>query len=216
MSAEIEQLIRQAKTDFDKAIEHLQKELLKVRTGKANIAMIDGVHVMYYGSPVPLSQVANLSVSDARTISIQPWEKKIIGDIEHAIFAANLGFTPQNDGETIRLTVPPLTEDRRKDLVKQVKHHGEETKVALRNIRHKVLDHIKKEKNHGLSEDQVRNKENQVQQMLNDYVVKVDHVIGSILRCSHVACGRRATALAWVRTPPSRLQRCCATCPDHR
>jgi len=179
MSAEIEQLIRQAKTDFDKAIEHLQKELLKVRTGKANIAMIDGVHVMYYGSPVPLSQVANLSVSDARTISIQPWEKKIIGDIEHAIFAANLGFTPQNDGETIRLTVPPLTEDRRKDLVKQVKHHGEETKVALRNIRHKVLDHIKKEKNHGLSEDQVRNKENQVQQMLNDYVVKVDHVVES-------------------------------------
>ncbi|MFN8280266.1 MAG: ribosome recycling factor [Saprospiraceae bacterium] len=179
MSAEIEQLIRQARTDFDKAIEHLQKELLKVRTGKANIAMIDGVHVMYYGSPVPLSQVANLSVSDARTISIQPWEKKIIGDIEHAIFAANLGFTPQNDGETIRLTVPPLTEDRRKDLVKQVKHHGEETKVALRNIRHKVLDHIKKEKNHGLSEDQVRNKENQVQQMLNDYVVKVDHVVES-------------------------------------
>ena len=177
MSAEIEQIIRQARTDFDRAIEHLQKELVKVRTGKANVSMVDGVHVMYYGSQVPLSQVANVSTADSRTITIQPWEKKIISDIEQAIFAANLGLTPQNDGETIRLTVPPLTEERRKDLVKQVKHHGEETKIAMRNIRHKAFDHIKKEKNNGLSEDQVHSRENQVQQMLNDFVAKVDHIV---------------------------------------
>ncbi len=177
MSADLEQQLKQTKLDFDKAIDHLQKELVKVRTGKASTSMIDGLQVMYYGSPVPITQVANISVSDARTISIQPWEKKIIGDIEHSIFAANLGFTPQNDGETIRISIPPLTEERRKDLVKQVKHHGEETKIGLRSIRHKVLDFLKKDKTHGLSEDQIKSKENYVQNLLNDYIVKVDHIV---------------------------------------
>ncbi len=176
---DVELLIRNTKSDFDKSIEHLQKELLKVRTGKASAAMVDGIHVDYYGSSVPLSQVANISVSDARTITIQPWEKKIIGDIEHSIFAANIGFTPQNDGEVIRISIPPLTEERRKELVKQVKHHGEETKVALRSARHKILDTLKKDKTLGLSEDQVKFKETQVQNLLNDYVTKVDHIVES-------------------------------------
>ncbi len=177
MSAELEQHFKQAKSDFDKGIDHLQKELIKVRTGKASTSLVDGIMVDYYGAPVPLSQVSNIGVADARTITIQPWEKKIIGDIEQAIFAANLGITPQNDGEMIRISIPPLTEDRRKDLVKQVKHHGEETKIALRSIRHKLMDLIKKEKTNGLSEDLAKSKEAQAQAMLNDYVTKVDHIV---------------------------------------
>ncbi|NOT38635.1 MAG: ribosome recycling factor [Saprospiraceae bacterium] len=177
MSAELEQHFKSARTDFEKAIEHLQKELVKVRTGKASTSLVDGIQVQYYGSPVPLTQVANVGVADARTITIAPWEKKIIGDIEQAIFAANLGLTPQNDGEMIRITIPPLTEERRKDLVKQVKHYGEETKIALRNIRHKLMDLIKKEKTNGLSEDIAKSKETQAQNMLNDFVTKVDHVV---------------------------------------
>ncbi|MEO6191142.1 MAG: ribosome recycling factor [Saprospiraceae bacterium] len=177
MSTDLEEYLKHAQSDFNKAIEHLQKELLKVRTGKASTSMIEGIQVQYFGSPVPISQVANLSVSDARTITIQPWEKKIIGDIEQAIFAANLGFTPQNDGETIRLSIPPLTEERRKDLVKQVKHHGEETKIGIRSIRHKVLDFIKKDKSHGLSEDQIKGKEAFIQNLLKDYIAKVDQIV---------------------------------------
>ncbi|MEP7195240.1 MAG: ribosome recycling factor [Saprospiraceae bacterium] len=177
MSEELEKHISQAKIDFDKSLDHLQKELLKVRTGKASTVMIEGIQVQYYGSAVPISQIANLSVSDARTITIQPWEKKLIGEIEHSIFAANLGFNPQNDGETIRLHIPPLTEERRKDLVKQVKGHGEDAKIALRSIRHKVLEVIKKEKSSGLSEDIAKSKETLVQNLLNDYVLKVDHIV---------------------------------------
>lgn len=177
MSAELELHFKSAKTEFEKAIDHLQKELLKVRTGKASTSLVDGIQVQYYGSPVPLTQVANVGVADARTITIAPWEKKIIGDIEQAIFAANLGLTPQNDGEMIRITIPPLTEDRRKDLVKQVKHHGEETKIAMRNIRHKLMDYIKKEKTNGLSEDIAKGRENQAQTMLNDFITKVDLIV---------------------------------------
>ncbi|HEX5624395.1 MAG TPA: ribosome-recycling factor, partial [Saprospiraceae bacterium] len=110
MTAELESQIRKTQEEFDRAIDHLQKELTKVRTGKASTGMLDGIMVNYYGAPVPITQVSNLSLSDARTISIQPWEKKIIGDIEQAIFASNMGLTPQNDGELIRISIPPLTE----------------------------------------------------------------------------------------------------------
>ncbi|MCC6814788.1 MAG: ribosome recycling factor [Saprospiraceae bacterium] len=177
MSAELEQHFKQAKSDFEKSIDHLQKELVKVRTGKATTSILDGIQVQYYGSPVPLTQVANVGVADARTLTIAPWEKKIIGEIEQAIFAANLGITPQNDGEMIRISIPPLTEDRRKDLVKQVKHHGEETKIALRSIRHKLMEYIKKEKTNGLSEDLAKSKEAQAQNILNDFITKVDHIV---------------------------------------
>ena len=177
MSAALETHIVQTKAEFEKAIEHLQKELTRVRTGKASTNILDGILVNYYGSPTPLTQVANLSLADSRTIAIQPWEKKIIGDIEQAIFAANLGFTPQNDGEMIRIAIPPLTEERRKEFVKQVKHFGEEAKVSIRSSRHKILDFIKKEQKNGLAEDIAKTKEQLIQNLVTDYSSIVDKII---------------------------------------
>ncbi len=177
MSAELDHQLHKTKEEFDKALEHLSKELQKVRTGKASTSMLDGILVNYYGSTVPLSQVANLSLSDSRTIAIQPWEKKIIADIEQAIFAANLGLTPQNDGELIRIGIPALTEDRRKEYVKQVKHYGEEAKVSIRTTRHKILEFIKKEQKNGLAEDIAKRKESEVQSLVNDYSTKVDKIV---------------------------------------
>jgi ribosome recycling factor len=177
MSAELDQQMHKTKEEFDKALEHLSKELQKVRTGKASTSMLDGILVNYYGSPVPLSQVANLSLSDSRTIAIQPWEKKIISDIEQAIFAANLGLTPQNDGELIRIGIPALTEERRKEYVKQVKHYGEEAKVSIRTTRHKILETIKKEQKNGLAEDIAKRKEQEVQSMVNDYTARIDKIV---------------------------------------
>ena len=179
MTAELESQIRKTQEEFDRAIDHLQKELTKVRTGKASTGMLDGILVNYYGAPVPITQVSNLSLSDARTITIQPWEKKIIGDIEQAIFASNMGLTPQNDGELIRISIPPLTEERRKEFVKQVKHMGEEAKVSIRSSRHKVLDFIKKEQKNGLSEDLAKGKEAHIQNLVNDYISKVDKIVES-------------------------------------
>jgi len=177
MSAALETHIVQTKAEFEKAIEHLQKELTRVRTGKASTNILDGILVNYYGSPTPLTQVANLSLADSRTIAIQPWEKKIIGDIEQAIFAANLGFTPQNDGEMIRIAIPPLTEERRKEFVKQVKHFGEKEKDSIRYSRNKILDFIKKEQKNGLAEDIAKTKEQLIQNLVTDYSSKVDKII---------------------------------------
>ncbi|MBK6859298.1 MAG: ribosome recycling factor [Saprospiraceae bacterium] len=177
MSAELESQLRKCHDEFERAIDHLQKELVKVRTGKASTSMLDGVMVNYYGAPVPISQVSNMSLADARTITIQPWEKKIIGDIEQAIFASNLGVTPQNDGELIRIAIPPLTEDRRKEYVKQVKHYGEEAKVSVRSSRHKILDVIKKEQKNGLSEDIAKSKEQEIQNQVNNFIAKIDKIV---------------------------------------
>ncbi|HRI01087.1 MAG TPA: ribosome recycling factor [Saprospiraceae bacterium] len=177
MSQEVEQSFKKAKEEFDKALDHLHKELSKVRTGKASTNIIEGVMVNYYGSPVPINQVANLSLGDSRTIIISPWEKKLIQEIEKAIFESNLGLTPQNDGEVIRLTIPPLTEDRRKEYVKTAKHYGEEAKVSIRSSRHKVLDTIKKEQKNGLAEDMAKRKETEIQNLVNDTIAKVDKVL---------------------------------------
>ncbi len=177
MSLELDNHFKKAKADFERAIEHLHKELLKVRTGKASTAMLDGIMVNYYGAPCPITQVANLNLADMRTIVVQPWEKKMIGEIEHAIFASNLGLTPQNDGEVIRLNIPPLTEERRKEFVKQVKHYGEEAKVSIRSTRHKVLDAIKREQKNGLPEDIARKKEQEIQHMVNDYTHRIDKIV---------------------------------------
>lgn len=174
---EIQAIIQKAKTSMEHSIEHLQKELAKLRTGKAATNMLDGILVDYYGSPTLLSQVANVATSDARTISIQPWEKKILANIERAIFEANLGVTPQNDGEVIRIIIPPLTEDRRKDLVKQAKHLGEESKVGLRNVRRDVMEVFKKAIKDGLSEDVGKRKEDETQKMLNSFVEKIDAMV---------------------------------------
>lgn len=179
MSLELDNQFKKAKEEFDRALEHLQKELLRVRTGKASTSMLDGIMVNYYGSPCPITQVANLSLADSRTIVVQPWEKKIIGEIEHAIFASNLGMTPQNDGEVIRLNIPPLTEERRKEFVKQVKHFGEEAKVSVRSTRHKILDVIKKEQKNGLAEDIAKRKEQEIQNMVNDFSSRIDKIVES-------------------------------------
>ena len=159
------------------AVDHLQFELTKIRTGKASTSLLIDIAINYYGHMTPLSQVANISTSDARTLVIQPWEKSMLGPIEKAIFEANLGITPMNDGEVIRLSIPPLTEERRKDLVKQAKHLGEEAKISLRSSRHKALDSIKKAVKDGYAEDAGKRKEGEVQDMITEYTKKIDHVV---------------------------------------
>ena len=179
MSAELDAFIKHSLTEFDRAIDHLQKELQKVRTGKASTNIVDGILVNYYGSNVPINQVANISLSDSRTIAIQPFEKKVIGDIEKAIFESNLGFTPQNDGEMIRITIPPLTEERRKEFVKHIKQYGEEGKVSVRSSRHKVLEFIKKEQKNGLAEDIAKRRETEIQAKVTEYSTKIDKIVES-------------------------------------
>ena len=179
MHEKIDIAIQQGKEQMDHAIDHLKKELTKIRTGKANTGMLDGLHVEYYGSQMPLHQVANIGISDARTITIQPWEKNMLGKIEQAIFAANLGITPMNDGEIVRISIPPLTEERRKDMVKQAKTMGEEAKVSLRHSRHKVIDLIKKEVKDGYPEDLGKKKEADVDKMVHQYSDSIDHLIAA-------------------------------------
>lgn len=169
--------IELAKMGMDHSIEHLQQELVKIRAGKANPSMLSGLSIPYYGSPTPLNQVANVSVSDSRTIIIQPWEKSMIGPIEKAIFEANLGFTPQNDGELVRINIPPLTEERRKGLVKQAKSLGEDAKVSVRNERKKAMDFLKKAVKGGYPEDAGKRKEDEVDNMTKSYGGKIDALI---------------------------------------
>jgi ribosome recycling factor len=159
------------------ALEHLQRELTHVKAGKASPAMVDGLRVDYYGALTPLSQVSNISTSDAKTLVIQPWEKSLLAPIEKAIFEANLGVTPMNDGEVIRLVVPPLTEERRRDLVKRVKHFGEEAKVSIRSVRQKGMETIRKAVKDGYPEDAGKKLEADVQKMVDDFIKKVDALV---------------------------------------
>jgi ribosome recycling factor len=177
MIDEIEDHIQQATEHFDKAIEHLVFELNKIRAGKASPAMLNGLMVDYYGSPTPLSQVANVSTPDARTISIQPWEKKMLALIEKAIFEANIGITPMNDGEVVRLMVPPMSEERRVAMVKQSKQAGEESRVAIRAHRHKIMDFIKKQVKDGFPEDMGKRKEDEVQKTIEGYMAKIEKML---------------------------------------
>jgi ribosome recycling factor len=174
---DINQVMADAKEHMDKAMEHLEHELVKIRTGKASTAILNDILVDYYGSPTPLTQIANIQVSDSRTIVIQPWEKNMLAPIERVIINSNIGITPANDGEIIRLSIPPLTEERRKDLVKKAKHVGEESKVGVRNARHKALDHIKTAVKEGLPEDFGKRTENDLQELVNKYVEHVDKVV---------------------------------------
>ena len=162
---------------MQQALEHLKKELTHVKAGKASPAMVDGLKVSYYGTPTLLSQVSNVTTSDAKTLVIQPWEKNMLPHIEKAIFEANLGVTPMNDGEVIRLVIPPLTEERRRDLVKRVKQFGEDAKIGLRSVRHKTMDVIKKAVKDGYPEDAGKRMEGSVQQMVDDYSKKVDQMV---------------------------------------
>lgn len=171
------QHIQEAKEGMEHALDHLYNELIKIRTGKASPEMLAGLSVDYYGSQTPLNQVSNVSTSDSKTIVIQPWEKSMLAVIEKAIFEANMGFTPQNNGEIILITVPPLTEDRRRELVKLSKHLGEEAKVSIRNSRHKAMDFIKKAVKDGYPEDAGKRKEAEVQELTNKYTQKVDDIL---------------------------------------
>lgn len=179
MTEEISTIIATGEDHMKKAIGHLEAELVKIRAGKANPQMIDGIVVDYYGSPMPINQVANISVMDARTLSIQPWEKNMLQPIERAITAANIGINPQNDGNLIRLFLPPLTEDRRKELVKKCQAEGEHSKVAIRNIRRDAIEHIKKLQKNGLSEDKAKDAEAGVQQVTDKFISIVEKHLSS-------------------------------------
>ncbi len=179
MSAELQAHINTATDLMNKAIAHLESELIKVRAGRANPQMFDGLVVDYYGSPTPIAQVGNIAVADARTLTIQPWEKNMLQPIERSIIAANIGVTPQNDGTIIRIFLPPLTEERRKEIVKRVQADGEQSKVAIRNIRRDAIEQVKKLQKGGLSEDQAVDAENDIQEMTNKFIALVDKHLAS-------------------------------------
>ncbi|CAN5368669.1 ribosome recycling factor [soil metagenome] len=166
-------LIEATKAQMQQAVTHLEAELTKVRAGRANPSMVESVNVDYYGSMMPLNQVANVSIQDARTIMIQPWEKSMLTPIEKAIQAANLGFNPQNDGVVIRVAVPQLTEDRRKDLVKKAKAEAEHAKVGIRNHRRESNEAIKRD-GKGVPEDQIKGMEASIQKMTDTFIAAVD------------------------------------------
>ncbi|MBN1143078.1 MAG: ribosome recycling factor [Bacteroidales bacterium] len=168
-----------AKEKMDKAIRHLEDELIHVRAGKATPAILDGIQVDYYGALTPLSQVSNVGTPDAKTIVVQPWEKNMLQTIEKAILYANIGLTPMNNGEIIRLNIPPLTEERRKNLVKQVKQLGENTKVSIRNARRDANEELKKMLKNGLAEDIEKEASEKIQHMTDDYIKKTDVVVAA-------------------------------------
>ncbi|WP_420154371.1 ribosome recycling factor [Siphonobacter sp.] len=173
---EIEFYLEAAKETMEGAIKHLTIELSKIRAGKASPAMLEGVMVEYYGVPSPLQNVASVTTPDARTITVKPFEKKMVNDIDRAIRNANLGFSPANDGELLRISIPPLTEERRRDLVKRVKVEIETAKVNIRNARQDANNSIKKLTKEGVSEDEVKQGEERVQKLTDQYIVKIDQV----------------------------------------
>ena len=174
----LDELYHHTEEHMKKSLEVLTHELSGIRTGKASPALLDSLRVNYYGSMVPVKQVANVAVHDARMITIQPWDRGLIQEIEKAIRQSELGLNPQNDGGLIRLPIPPLTEERRKDLVKVVKRIGEDSKVAIRNVRRDANDRIKKlEKEHDLSEDDMRHKQDAIQKLTDNFVKRVDDAI---------------------------------------
>ena len=176
MSELIKKQLNDAKALMDKAIDHADSELSKIRAGKASPNMLDGLVVDYYGTPTPLTQVGSVNTPDARTLVIQPWEKSLLGPIEKAIKESTLGLNPQNDGVMIRINVPPLTEERRRDLVKKLKGEAETGKVAIRNIRKDANEKIKKLKTEGVSEDEMKVGEADVQKLVDAYIIKVDQL----------------------------------------
>ena len=167
----------EAKEQMQNALVHLENELAKIRAGKANPKILNDVLVDYNGPPTPLSQVANITAPDPRTIAVQPWEKNMLGPIQKAIMNANLGFNPDNNGEVVRINVPPLTAERRKELVKDVKKKGEASKVAVRNIRRDGNDAFKKLKGTDVSEDEIQDLEDQIQKLTDKYIKEVDAAV---------------------------------------
>lgn len=179
MNDETTLIIESTSMSMKKAMEHFESELIKIRAGKANPTMLDGIMVDYYGNLTPINQVGNLSAIDARTLTIQPWEKNMLQPIERAIIAANIGINPQNDGNIIRLFLPPLTEERRKDLVKKSSGEGENAKIAVRNIRRDAIEQIKKAEKDGLSEDVAKDSEASIQEITNNYISLIEKHLGA-------------------------------------
>ncbi len=179
MSEEVVFCIDSAKEQMDKVIKHLESELLKIRAGKASPMMLDGIFVDYYGTKSPLNQVANVAAPDPRTIIVQPWDKSMLETIEKAIQASNLGFNPQNNGEILRIIVPPLSEERRKQLVKQVKTEGETAKIGIRNVRRDANEELKKLKKEGIAEDEIKEGEEKIQKITDQYIAKIDDILNN-------------------------------------
>jgi len=177
MNEEVQLVYEMAKENMEKALEHLDNELVRIRAGKANVHILDGVLVDYYGTPTPLNQVSNISTPDAKTIMIQPWEKSMIDTIERALMQSNVGITPSNNGEVIRLIIPQLTEERRRELVKKVKNEGENARVSIRNSRREANEEYKQMQKDGLSEDETKTAEDQIQKLTNDYAEKIDKIV---------------------------------------
>lgn len=177
MTEDLNMVYGELESSNEKSLKHLESELVKIRAGKASPAMLQGVMVDYYGSPTPLQQVANVSTMDARTITVQPWEKSMLDEISRGIINANLGFAPQSNGESLLISVPPLTEERRRELVKRAKAEGENAKVAVRNNRKEALDMVKSLKDDGLSEDMMKTAEGKIQDATNAFTAKVDALI---------------------------------------
>ena len=174
----INEILDDAKLRMDKSVESLKSELMRLRTGRANTGLLDSIKVDYYGSPTPLSQVANINVQDARTLSVQPWEKNMMQPIEKAILESDLGLNPMSAGDVMRIPIPPLTQERRLDLVKIVKNEGEGGKVAVRNIRRDAISHIKELlKDKDISEDDERRAEEQVQKLTDTHVAIIDSLL---------------------------------------
>ncbi len=174
---DIMKCIESMKSGMQNALSHFETDLMRIRAGKANPHILDNVMVDYYGNSTALSQVASVGTADARTIVIQPWEKAMLVPIEKAILKANLGLTPTNNGDMIRISVPPLTEERRKSLVKEVKSEGENTKVVIRNQRRDALEELKKLKKNGVAEDAIKDAEGKIQKITDDFIAKIDKAV---------------------------------------
>lgn len=179
MNEDVELITEETKDRMEKALDHLEHELARLRAGRSNPALLDGVTVDYYGVISPLSQVSNINTPDAKTILIQPWEKSMLGTIEKAIMAANIGLTPVNNGEVIRINIPPLTEERRHQLVKQVRNEGETAKISIRNARKWANDELKQLLKDGLPEDVEKEATEKVQEMTHIYTAKIDKVMAA-------------------------------------
>jgi len=174
---EVQLFLDEGTDQMDKAIDHLTQVLSKIRAGKATTGMLDSLMVEYYGAMTPLNQVSSVTTPDAHTIMIKPWEKTLIQEIERSIANSDLGFNPQNDGEQVIINVPALTEERRRELVKQVKHEGENCKISIRNTRHDILHHIKALKDDGVSEDNIKDGEDLVKKLTDEHTKKTDDLI---------------------------------------
>ena len=174
----MEQIIKDARSRMDKSIEALRAELSKVRSGKATTALLDGIKVDYYGNMTPLNQVGNLTVLDAHTLSFTPWDKSMVSPADKAILEANIGLNPVSDGTNLKIPIPLLNEERRKELVKIVKKFGEDTKIAVRNIRRDANDHLKREeKEKKISEDQLKDAEDKIQKLTDEHTQKIDEIL---------------------------------------